>query len=191
MLSEIIGHALDKPLEAVARRIPLSPNSITITGFALTIASSLLLANNLILGAFCLLPAGLLDMLDGIVARSKGESSSFGAFLDSVLDRYSDSVILLAIAWNLGSTQQMTGVFLALVTLIGSLIISYARARAEGLGASCTHGIMERPERLLLLFFGAVSGYMVQTLWVLAVLTHFTVLQRILFARKQLKRADK
>jgi phosphatidylglycerophosphate synthase len=190
MLSEKLGHALDKPLEAFARKIPLSPNAITITGFTLTVASSLLLAHNLTLGAFCLLPAGLIDMLDGIVARSRGESSSFGAFLDSVLDRYSDSVILLAIAWNLGSGGHMTGVFLSLITLVGSLIISYARARAEALGASCTHGLMERPERLILLFIGAVSGYIVPALWVLAGLTHLTVLQRILYARKQFKRAN-
>lgn len=189
MLSEKLGHALDRPLAAFARRIPLSPNVITITGFTLTVASSFLLAQNLPLGALCLLPAGLLDMLDGIVARTKGESSSFGAFLDSVLDRYSDSVILLAIAWNLGSAGHMTGVFLSLGTLVGSLIISYARARAEGLGVPCTHGLMERPERLILLFIGAVSGYMVAALWLLAGLTHFTVFQRILHTRKQFKRA--
>jgi len=188
MLSEKLGHALDKPLEAFARRIPFSPNTITITGFTLTVASSILLAHNLTMGALCLLPAGLLDMLDGIVARSRGESSSFGAFLDSVLDRYSDAAILLAIAWNLGNDGQRTGVLLALSTLVGSLIISYVRARAEGLGVSCNHGLMERPERLILLFIGAVSGYMVPMLWLLAGLTHLTVLQRILFAKKQFKR---
>lgn len=190
MLSDKLGHALDRPLEAIARKIPLSPNTITITGFTLTVASSLLLAHNLTLGAFCLLPAGLFDMLDGIVARTSGKSSLFGAFLDSVLDRYSDAVILLAIAWNLGNAEQTTGVYLALATLVGSFAISYARARAEALGVSCTHGLMERTERLLFLFFGAVSGYMVPVLWLLSVLTHFTVLQRILYTRKQLKRAN-
>jgi phosphatidylglycerophosphate synthase len=185
MLSEKLGHALDKPLEAFARRIPLSPNVITITGFTLVVASSFLLAHNLTLGALCLLPAGLFDMLDGIVARSRGEISSFGAFLDSVLDRYADSAILLAIAWNLANSGDMTGVFLSLITLVGSFMISYTRARAEGLGASCNHGLMERPERLILLFMGAVSGYIVPALWVLAGLTHYTVLQRIRYARKQ------
>ncbi|MBI5848399.1 MAG: CDP-alcohol phosphatidyltransferase family protein [Nitrospirae bacterium] len=187
MLSNILGHALDKPLKAFALRIPLSPNSITIMGFCLTVASSFLLAHSLTWGALCLLPAGLCDMFDGIVARSKGESSVFGAFLDSVLDRYSDSAILLAIAWNLGSAGQMTGVCLAITALVGSLIISYARARAEALGVSCSHGLMERTERLILLFAGAVSGYMVPVLWLLAALTHFTVLQRILYTRKQLR----
>lgn len=102
MLSEKYGHSLDKPLEAVSRIIPVRPNVITVAGFILTIASSFILARNLTLGAFCLLPAVLLDMLDGVVARNRGESSSFGAFLDSVFDRYSDAAILLAIAWNLG-----------------------------------------------------------------------------------------
>ncbi len=185
MLSEKFGHALDKPLQAIARKIPLSPNIITVLGFTLTLGSSLLLAHNLTLGALCLLPACLLDMLDGMVARSRGQGTSFGAFLDSVLDRYSDSVILLAVAWNLGNAGQTTGVFLALISLVGSLLISYARARAEGLGVSCHHGLMERPERLILLFAGAISGQIVPVLWVLAALTHLTVLQRILYARKQ------
>lgn len=185
MLSEKLGHALDKPLETFAKKIPFSPNSITISGFALTLGSSLVLAHDLTLGAFCLLPAGLFDMFDGIVARSRGQSSSFGAFLDSVLDRYSDSVILLAIAWNLGKAGHTTGVLLAFISLVGSLLISYVRARAEGLGVSCHHGLMERPERLILLFAGAVSGLIVAALWILAFLTHITVIQRILYARKQ------
>jgi CDP-diacylglycerol--glycerol-3-phosphate 3-phosphatidyltransferase len=190
MLSEKYGHSLDKPLEALSRIVPVSPNVITISGFILTVASSMILAHNLTLGAFCLLPAGLLDMLDGVIARNRGKSSSFGALLDSVLDRYSDAAILLAIAWNLGSAGQMTGVFLSLATLVGSLIISYTRARAEGLGVSCSHGLMERPERLILLFIGAISGYMVPALWLLTGLTHLTVLQRILHAQKQFKKAD-
>jgi len=190
MLSEKLGHALDKPMASFARRIPLSPNAITCTGFTLTAAASFLLAHNLTLGALCLLPAGLFDMLDGIVARSRGESSSFGAFLDSVLDRYSDSVILLAIAWNLRNVGDSTGEILSLISLVGSLIISYARARAEGLGVPCKHGLMERPERLILLFIGAVSGYIVPALWILAGLTHLTVFQRILYARKQFKRVN-
>lgn len=187
MLSEKFGHVMDRPLEAFARRIPFSPNTITITGFTLTLVSSLLLAHNLTLGALCLLPAGLFDLIDGVVARNRGKSSPFGAFLDSVIDRYSDAVILLAIAWNMKGLEQMTGVYLALITLVGSVIVSYARARAEALGVSCSYGLMERAERLILLFIGAVSGYMVPVLWLLAALTHITVLQRILYTRKQLK----
>ena len=190
MLSEKLGHSLDKPLARVAGKIPFSPNAITIAGFALTLLSGPVLAFDLRLGAFCMLPAGLLDMLDGIVARVQGKKSAYGAFLDSVLDRYSDAVILLAVAWNLGRGGNMAGVALSGVTLAGSFIISYVRARAESLGASCTHGIMERPDRLILLFLGAVLGYMTEALWILAVLTHITVIQRIHHTRRQLIRTE-
>jgi phosphatidylglycerophosphate synthase len=186
MLSEKLGHALDKPFEALARRFRFSPNSITITGFVLTLAAGPVLAHDLTWGALCMLPASLLDMLDGIVARVQGRSTKYGAFLDSVLDRYSDSVILLAIAFNFGNRGEELGVLLSGVTLVGSLIISYARARAEGLGVSCSHGLMERPDRLIVLFIGAVTGHMITALWILSVLTHVTAAQRIIHTRKQL-----
>lgn len=188
MLSEKFGHPLDKPFAAFARKIPLSPNSLTVIGFVLVIMCAPVLASDLKLGALLLLPACIFDMLDGLVARVQGKSSAFGALLDSVIDRYSDSVILLAIAWNLGSAGNRNGVILSLITLTGALIISYVRAKAESLGVSASNGLMERTERLLVLFFGAVSGFMVQALFVLAVLTHVTVLQRIFFARNQLRR---
>jgi phosphatidylglycerophosphate synthase len=188
MFGDKFGHILDAPLSVIARKIPFSPNSITIAGFALTLISSPILAVNLQIGALCMLPACFLDVLDGIVARVRQKESSYGAFLDSVLDRYSDAFILLAIAWNLAQRGQLSGVLLSLVSLIGAFIISYTRARAEGLGIGCTHGLMERPERLLLLFAGAVSGFIMPALWILAVLTHITVLQRILYSRKQLNR---
>jgi phosphatidylglycerophosphate synthase len=188
MISEKMGHTLDKPFASLARRIPFSPNAITISGFLFTVIFSPILAHNLRWGALCMLPAALLDMVDGMVARVQGKNSEYGAFLDSVLDRYSDAAILLAIAWNLGNEGNMTGVILSCSSLVGSLIISYVRARAEGLGISCTHGLMERPERLILLFAGAVSDYMTAALWVLSVLTHVTVAQRIFHTRKQLLR---
>ena len=185
MLGEQFGHILDRPFKALATRIPFSANSITIAGFALTIAASLVLAHDLRMGALCLVPAVLLDKLDGIVARNKGSVTQFGAFLDSVLDRYADSAILLAIAWNIGNRGIVTGVILVFASLVGSLLVSYTRARAEGLGITCSCGLMERPERLVLLFVGSVSGYIVPTLWLLAGLTHLTAVQRIIYARKQ------
>jgi len=187
MISEKLGHALDKPFGGLAGKIRFSPNSITITGFLLTLIAGPVLAYDLRLGAFCMVPGTLLDMLDGLVARVQGKATPYGAFLDSVLDRYSDAAILLAIAVNLWQGAELLGVVLCGVSLVGSFIISYARARAEGLGVDCKHGLMERPDRLLVLFIGAVSGYMVMALAVLSVLTHMTVLQRILHTRRQLK----
>jgi len=114
--------------------------------------------------------------------------SSYGAYLDSVLDRYADAGIMLAVFWNMFSRGNTAGMLLALASLSGSFLVSYARARAEGLGVSCSHGLMERPERIILVAVGAVSGHMIPVLWVMTILTHFTVIQRILHTRKQLYR---
>ncbi len=184
MLSEKLGHVFDKPLKGIVRFIPFSPNAITVVGFMFTLLASYILLSNLLLGGIMILLGGVFDILDGVVARNTGKSSKFGAFLDSVLDRYSDAFILLALAWNFLDHKDNIMLLVCLGALVGSLLISYARARAEGLGENCTYGLMERPERIILLAFGAITGMIIPVLWVLLVLTHFTVLQRIYFVRK-------
>jgi phosphatidylglycerophosphate synthase len=181
MLSEKFGHALDKPLGNIARKIPFSPNSLSITGFIITLFACCILSFDLLSGGFLILVGAIFDVLDGVVARAQNKMTRFGAFLDSVLDRYSDAFILLAIAYNMRNVSNTTGVMLCLGTLLGSFLISYARARAEGLGQECKYGIMERPERLILLSIGTISGFIIPVLWVLVVLTNFTVLQRIYY----------
>ncbi len=99
MIGNIFGHFLDSPLSSAAKKIPLSPNTITVTGFIISIMASLILAHNLFWGGIMILISGLFDILDGIVARTNNNSSQFGAFLDSVLDRYSDSFLFLGLAW--------------------------------------------------------------------------------------------
>jgi phosphatidylglycerophosphate synthase len=184
MLGEKLGHVFDKPLEGIARNIPFNPNALTITGFVVTVIASFVLISNLPFGGFLVLLGGLFDVLDGVVARVNGKSSRFGAFLDSVLDRYSDAFVLLAIAWNFLNTGNYSGVAPCLGTLVGAFLISYARARAEGLGENCGHGLMERAERLLLISFGAITGWINAVLWILVVLTHFTVMQRIYYVQR-------
>ncbi|MEW6068644.1 MAG: archaetidylinositol phosphate synthase [Nitrospirota bacterium] len=179
MLSAKLGHFLDIPLSPIAKRIPLSPNILTIVGFLITVFAAFIIPHNLRLGGILILIGGLFDMLDGIVARTRGKTSRFGAFLDSVLDRYSDAFIFLAISWYFAKNEDYTGAFLSLGTLIGAFLISYTRARAEGLGESCHTGIMERPERLILLIFAAITGWLLPVLWAMLVLTHITVIQRI------------
>ncbi len=179
MLGEKLGHVFDRPFAAFAKKISLSPNVLSLTGFVVTLFASCVLLFDLRIGGILVLAGGAFDILDGVVARTNGKSSRFGAFLDSVLDRYSDAAILLAIAWNLADHNNYRGVMLCLGTLVGAFLISYTRARAEGLGENCKHGLMERPERVLLISFGAISGLMMPVLWVLFLLTHFTVLQRI------------
>jgi phosphatidylglycerophosphate synthase len=179
MIGEKLGHVFDRPLEKVAKMIPLDPNTLTVTGFVITVAACSVLVSHLQLGGILVLVGGVFDILDGVVARINRKISRFGAFLDSVLDRYSDALILLAIAWNLGRQGNYHGVALCLLTMVGAFLISYSRARAEGLGESCNHGLMERPERVVLISLGAVTGQIIPVLWILVILTHFTVIQRI------------
>jgi phosphatidylglycerophosphate synthase len=188
MLSEKFGHAFDKPLEKIARGIPFSPNALSITGFIITLIACYLLSYDLLSGGLLMLAGALFDVLDGVVARTQNRVSRFGAFLDSVLDRYSDAFILLGIAYNMGRASNSTGVILCLGTLLGSFLISYSRARAEGIGEECKNGVMERPERLIMLSVGTISGFIVPVLWVLVVLTHFTVMQRIYHVWKVTKK---
>lgn len=190
MLGEKLGHIFDKPLGGVAKNIPLSPNVLTITGFIVTIFAALVLGTDLFWGGIMVLAGAGFDILDGVVARVNRKSTKFGAFLDSVLDRYSDALILLAVAWNFLQNELLTGVALCLMALVGAFLVSYTRARAEGLGQNCKVGLMERPERLILISAGSISGLMVPALWVLAVLTHVTVLQRVYFVWKSLPDTD-
>ncbi|OHE57785.1 MAG: hypothetical protein A2Z47_04580 [Thermodesulfovibrio sp. RBG_19FT_COMBO_42_12] len=186
MLSAKLGHFLDTPLRPVAKRIPFSPNILTIIGFLITVLAAFIIPYNIRLGGVVILIGGLFDMLDGIVARVGGKTTKFGAFLDSVLDRYSDAAIFLAVSWYLAEKGDHTGAFLSLGTLVGAFLISYTRARAEGLGESCHTGIMERPERIILLIFAALTGWITPVLWIMLVLTHITVVQRIYHVRRKM-----
>ena len=179
---------MDKPLEGVARNISIHPNAITIAGFLITTLASFILVTNMRTGGVLVLTGGFFDVLDGVVARINNKRTRFGAFLDSVLDRYSDAFILLGLSWNLFNRADFQGVILCLVTLVGAFLISYTRARAEGLGERCNFGLLERPERIILISFAAISGYIMPVLWLMAVLTHVTVIQRIYATRKVMSR---
>ena len=187
MLSAKLGHFLDTPLAPLVKRIPFSPNVLTITGFLVTCVAALVIPHSIRLGGILILVGGAFDMIDGIAARTSGKATRFGAFLDSVLDRYSDAFLFLALAWYFSAKGDYTGAFLSIVTLIGAFVISYARARAEGLGESCHVGIMERPERILLLIFATLTGWLLPVMWVMAVITHITVIQRIYHVWKTMK----
>lgn len=191
MLSAKLGHFLDTPLRPIVERIPFSPNTLSVIGFLITTVAALVIPLNIRLGGVLILTGGIFDMLDGMVARTSGKTTKFGAFLDSVLDRYSDAFLFLAVAWYLAAKGNHTGAFLSLGTLVGAFLISYARARAEGLGESCHTGIMERPERIILLIFACLSGLLVPVLWIMLILTHVTVIQRIYHIRRIMKREDR
>ncbi len=186
MLGAKFGHFLDTPLNHIAKRIPFSPNILTIIGFLITVIAALMIPRNIRLGGILILIGGIFDVLDGVVARARGKTTKFGAFLDSVLDRYSDAFLFLAIAWYFLNKGNLMGIYLSLGALLGAFLISYTRARAEGLGNSCHAGLMERPERILLLAFATITGWLLPILWIMLILTHFTVLQRVYYVWKQI-----
>jgi CDP-diacylglycerol--glycerol-3-phosphate 3-phosphatidyltransferase len=158
-----------------------TPNGVTYTGFVLTAVSSIVLASGSFrLGGFLLWGAATFDMIDGALARITNQSSTFGAFIDSTLDRYSESVIFFALAFfysQSGGTR--TELVLIFLILVGSLMVSYTKARAEALKIEVTAGWLQRPERMFLLISALIFGLITPMLWGLAVLTNFSALQRI------------
>ncbi len=159
----------------------VTPNAVTYTGFLLTIITAIVLGTGAFAwGGVLLLVASLLDLIDGSLARATAQSSTFGAFLDSTLDRYSESVTFLALAWNYsGVAGSQWPLMLIFLTVVGSLMVSYTRARAEALNIECKEGWMQRPERIALLIIGLFTGWMLPVLLIMAVLTNFTAAQRI------------
>ncbi len=178
--------ALLSPLSAALVRARVHPNTLTLVGFLLSAASGWLLATGRIrIGAIVFLAGGAFDMLDGLVARQGGKGSRFGAFLDSTVDRYSEIIPYLGLAFYLRESSYF---YLPFLAITGSLMVSYARARIEGLGGSCRVGLLERPERIAILFLGLILGErpLFVALLVLAAGSHFTALQRMRHARSVL-----
>ncbi len=179
LLKERTNKALASPVRALARR-GVSPNVLTVTGLLLNALVGLVLALGWgFWGGFLVIFAGLFDMLDGALARQSGRTTRFGALLDSVVDRFSEAAILIGLLWFYLSSQLFAEVLLLFAVLLGSLMVSYVRARAEGLGIDCEVGLVARPERVLLLALGLISSQMIVVLVLLALLTHFTVVQRL------------
>jgi len=187
MISAKLGHFLDRPLGPVARRIKVHPNFFTITGLVITTGAAVWIVFNPRIGGVLILAGGAFDVLDGVVARTNGKTSQKGAFLDSVLDRYADALIFLALTLFMYLSKNTTGALLAIGTLIGAFMVSYTRARAEGLGIDCHIGLMERPERVVLTAAGCITGYLMPMLWILFILTHVTVFQRIYYVFQKAK----
>jgi CDP-diacylglycerol--glycerol-3-phosphate 3-phosphatidyltransferase len=214
------------PLVRGLIKVGFTPNGITLTGLILNIGVAVIF----ILGAEegnrgdfsyigwaggLVLFAGLFDMLDGQVARLGNMSSSFGALFDSVLDRYSELVLFLGICYYLVAHHYFFSSLFAFIALIGSMMVSYTRARSEGLGIENKGGIMQRPERIVLIAVSAIAAYITSTiignnyklfipgipfhvfetmsvftipLTVMAVLTNFTAIKRLMDAKRALEK---
>ena len=164
------------------RRFGLRPNHLTILGLGVSfLAATAFVAGRTRYAGVLLILAGLCDFLDGSLARASGQVSAFGAFLDSVIDRYSDLIVLLGIVVLFAQTPHARGAIVAMAGLIGSMMVSYTKARAESIGVRCTVGMMERPERMICLIAGALLDLLEPALWVLAILSNLTAIQRIAF----------
>ena len=183
-LQEII-----KELAAALHKQGLKPNHLTLLGLALSFVAAMNYAMGFFFfGAMFLLTAGACDILDGALARQNGEETAYGAFFDSVVDRYSDFFIISGIVMHYMNYQQFGIAALTLVVLLGAILTSYSKARMECFPIKCDVGLIERPERLILIFIGSFAHLMVPVLWILAILSHVTVFQRIWFAKEALSK---
>jgi len=191
MISNRIGHQLDPYLNYFLKRLSRkckNPNFFTLLGFFATLAASIFIIKEFwVLAGLLIILSGFFDLFDGALARNLGKVTPFGGFLDSVLDRYSDLLLLLALLIHYLRKGGSDLVILTSFVSIGTALIPYVRARAEAVNISCNVGIMERAERIILLSAGTLLGWMEPILWVLAILTHFTVLQRIYYVWKKIR----
>lgn len=166
-------------------KTPITPNMLTLFGLLLNIGVAVLLATgHLVAGGVMVIVAGLFDMLDGALARITDKMSSFGAFLDSVVDRYSEAVVFLGLFlyyYPQPGNQGLISVVLIYAILFGSMMISYARARAGALHIQNEVGLMARPERIVLIAIGLLfpTILLLPILWILAIGTQITSIQRI------------
>lgn len=168
---------LVKPLSLALHHRGFTAIHVTLAGLAFSAFAALAYGGGyFVAGGILLILAGLSDALDGSVARSTGGETPFGGFVDSVADRYSELLTLGGIALFYAGTSVLPVV---LLSLAGSMMVSYTRVKAENVAGTCDIGLMERPERLILLAAGSLFGFMVPALWALAILTNLTAAHRI------------
>ena len=191
-------------LQKIVRGLALSrisPNTLTFIGLVINIIAAVFFgyargqnADRMFLYAgVILIGAGLFDMVDGRVARATNQVSVFGAFFDSVIDRYSDVAIFFGLLVYYARGNRFVYVVLVAFVMTASLMVSYTRARAEALIGSCKVGFMERPERIVLVILGALFnrwGVMAPSLWVLALLCTLTVIHRIRYTFTETQRRN-
>ncbi len=186
-VGKVILNAIVYPLSALR----VSPNILTLIGLVINIFASVLFAKGMFTWAgLVVLFAGIFDMVDGEVARRTGRVTRFGAFFDSVIDRYSDMVLLLGLVVWYAKHDLIFYAGLVVMSLIGSIMTSYTRARAESLIPVCKVGFLERPERIVLLIIGCLANRMGAAMWVMAVLSNWTVSQRIWYTWQETKRLE-
>ena len=180
-----------RELVPALRALHLSPNALTIVGLVVCAASAVLVSlGYLVAGGIVLFVASAFDIFDGALARVTGKTQRYGAFLDSTVDRYAEAFTYIALLYHFLFRGQATlEPMLVIVALTGSLLVSYVRARAQSLGFIVNGGLLARPERVVITVIGLIiAPLLVWALWVLAVLTNITVMQRIWLVWQQSRR---
>jgi CDP-diacylglycerol--glycerol-3-phosphate 3-phosphatidyltransferase len=176
--------AVGQPLSVLPARLlakaGVSPNALTLFGLVLAVGVAwVLFTGRFFLGGFLVLVSGAFDLLDGAVARASGRSTTFGALLDSAFDRLSEAALFLGLlAFYAGQGMYQESMLVG-AALVGSMMTSYVRARAEGLGLECDVGVFTRPERVILLAVGLIINQMLVVLWIIAVLANAIAFQRL------------
>jgi phosphatidylglycerophosphate synthase len=192
------GRACGKLLYAIVRGLSLthiSPNILTFTGLVINIIAAILFGyasggnqpRFFLYAGLVILGAGIFDMVDGRVARATHQVTTFGAFFDSVIDRYSDIALFFGLLVYYARANHFFYVVLVGIVMTTSVMVSYTRARAESLIPSCKVGFLERPERIVLVIIGALFNRMAPVLWVIAVLSTVTVIHRMWYTYQQMK----
>jgi CDP-diacylglycerol--glycerol-3-phosphate 3-phosphatidyltransferase len=165
----------------------VSPNQVTLAGLILALSAAWLVVLGWHVAAGMLfLFASMLDLLDGLLARIAHRATDFGAVLDSALDRVSEGIMFAAIAYHFASNGQAGAVSVVVLAMLGGMLTSYLRARAEALGLSCKGGVASRPERVLVITVGLVFGLLLQAIYLLTLLGFWTAGQRILHVSRSL-----
>ena len=192
---ELRAYARDRLIES-----RLTPNAISMVGlFGNLVAAFLVTQRLFFLAGIAFILGSVMDTLDGRYSRMSGKGTLFGAFLDSTLDRIEEGIVLAAVCWQFASDGEEALAAACLLVVLGSLMVSYTRARAEALGVECKVGIATRPVRVVILSAGLMfaNGELIDSvdllpaaIWTMLALTAFTVLQRVWHVRKQLVALD-
>jgi CDP-diacylglycerol---glycerol-3-phosphate 3-phosphatidyltransferase len=193
---ELRAYARDRLIDS-----RLTPNAISLTGFILNVVAAVLITQRLFfLGGVAFIIGSIMDTLDGRYSRMSGKGTLFGAFLDSTLDRIEEGIVLTAVAWYFADNGDAVAAAACVVAVLGSLMVSYTRARAEALGVECKVGLATRPVRVVILSAGLVFAkgaglgdfeLLEPAVYAMAALTAFTVGQRVWHVRQELMRLSR
>lgn len=179
-LRALISKWFEVPMVRILVTLHFTPNRVTVFGLLITFGAGILIAFEYPLaGGITVLAAGIFDLLDGALARETGRSTRFGAFLDSLTDRIGETCVLGGILALALSREDLLMAFLAYAACASCFLVSYARARAEGLEAPGAVGLMTRPERVVLLSMGLITGFISPVLALVTALSLVTVFQRM------------